>query len=360
MRSWCTPCRKLWLGLLLCVGSAQPLIAQEARPAPLAIDTAASFDQATDLNGNLATGVSADALVSVGLGRGLEGVIWPIVQRLGSGQWNHDVWIASVRYQRAGRVGLRVEAGLVPSPVGLANYIGRRPHLNPTIAQPSSLFTSLPTLEPQAPRANLLGAVYPFGGQVTLSGEHWYGHAAVIDTSPLRRRRIFSRTNPPRFTNVVVGGGVMPIVGLNIGASVTQGGWMRAGEAPNVTSDLDATVITVESEFAIAYTKLAGEWVRDRIETSTGERVATGWFVQGQQTLAPRWFVAGRVEKMSSPSVTPLLVVQQRLIGFEEVLGFRLTPELTLRLGHRARRGFGRPGYDQQAELSLVWWRRWL
>jgi hypothetical protein len=360
MAVWCAPFRKIWFGLLLCAGSAQPLIAQETRAAPIAIDTVASFDEAADFKGNYATGVSADALVSVGLGRGLEGVIWPIVQRLGSGQWNRDIWIASVRYQRAGPVGLRIEAGLVPSPVGLANYIGRRPHLNPTIAQPSSLFTSLPALEPLAPRANLLGAVYPFGGQVTLSGEHWYSHAAVIDTSPLRRRRIFSRTNPPRFTNVVVGGGVMPIVGLNIGASVTQGGWMRAGEGPNVTSDLDATVITVESEFSVAYTKLAGEWVRDRIETSTGERVATGWFVQGQQTLAPRWFVAGRVEKMSSPFVTPLLVVQQRLMGFEEVLGFRLTPELTLRLGHRARRGFGRPGYDQQAELSLVWWRRWL
>ena len=360
MSVWGAPCRKLWFGLLLCVGSAQPLFAQETRPAPAAIDTVASFDEAADFRGNYATGVSADALVSVGLGRGLEGVIWPIVQRLGSGQWNHDLWIASVRYQRAGPIGLRVEAGLVPSPVGLANYIGRRPHLNPTIAQPSSLFTALPALEPQAPRANLLGAVYPFGGQVTLSGPHWYGHAAVIDTSPLRRRRIFSRTNPPRFTNVVVGGGVMPIVGLTIGASVTQGGWMRAGEGPNVTADLDATVVTVESEFSIAYTKLAGEWVRDRIETSTGEHTANGWFVQGQQTLAPRWFVAGRVERMSSPLVTSPLVVRQRLVGFEEVVGFRLTPELTLRLGHRARRGFARPRYDQQAELSLVWWRRWL
>ena len=135
---------------------------------------------------------------------------------------------------------------------------------------------------------------------------------------------------------------------------------MRAGEGPNVTADLDATVITVESEFSIAYTKLAGEWVRDRIDTSTGEHTANGWFVQGQQTLAPRWFVAGRVERMSSPLVTSLLVVRQRLVGFEEVVGFRVTPELTLRLGHRARRGFGRAGYDQQAELSLVWWKRWL
>ncbi|HEY5618351.1 MAG TPA: hypothetical protein VIK60_10415 [Vicinamibacterales bacterium] len=351
---------RTWLGIVLCLTSAPPLLAQEAQPSVLAIDTAASFDESVDFSGNYATGLSVDALVSVGLGRGLEGIVWPIVQRLGSGQWSRDVWIASVRYERAGPVGLRVEGGLVPSPVGLANFIGRRPHLNPTIAQPSSLFSALPQLETRGPRANLLGAVYPFGGQVTLSGRHWYGHAAMIDTSPLRRRRILSRTNPPRFTNVVVGGGVMPFVGLTIGASVTHGGWMRAGEIPTVTTDQDATVVTVESEFSFAHTRLSGEWVRDLIETSTGDRVAAGWFVQGQHTLAPRWFVAGRVEKISSPLVTPPLVLQQRLVGFEEVVGFRLTPEFTVRLGHRARRGFGRPGYDHQAAVSMVWWRRWI
>ena len=353
-------CWTLPLALACSVATARPLLGQETRPSVVAIDTAVSFDHAVAFGDDYATGLSADAVVSVGLGHGLEGVMWPVVQRLGSGQWIRDVWIASVRYERAGPIGVRVEAGLVPSPVGFANYIGRRPHLNPTIAQPSSLFTTLPAFESDGPRTNLLGAVYPFGGQVTLSGQHWYGRTAVIDTSPLRRRRIFSRTNPPRFTNVVVGGGVMPIVGLHVGASVTHGGWMRAGEATGVTADRDATVITVESEFSIAHTKVAGEWVRDLIETSTGERAPSGWFVQAQQTLAPRWFLAARAERMSAALVTPLLVERQRLVGFEEVLGFRLTPELTLRFGHRARQGFGEPAYEHQGEVSIVWWRRWI
>ena len=348
------------LALVVVLATARPLLGQETRASTVAVDTAVSLDHALDFGDEHSTGLSADAVISVGLGRGLEGVIWPVVQRLGSGQWIRDVWIASMRYERAGSVSVRVEAGLVPSPVGFANYIGRRPHLKPTIAQPSSLFTSLPMLEADGPRANLLGAVYPFGGQVTLSGRHWYGRAAVIDTSPLRRRRIFSRSNPPRFTNLVVGGGVRPLVGLHVGGSVTHGGWMRAGEATGVTTDRDATVITVESEFSIAYTKVAGEWVHDLIETSSGERTASGWFVQAQQTLAPRWFVAARAERMSSPLVTPLFVERQRLAGFEEVIGFRLTPELTLRLGHRARRGFARPAYEHQGEVSLVWWRRWM
>ena len=41
-------------------------------------------------------------------------------------------------------------------------------------------------------------------------------------------------------------------------------------------------------------------------------------------------------------------------------LGFRVTPEITLRAGHRARQGFGRPGYDHTISASIVWWRRWL
>ena len=82
--------------------------------------------------------------------------------------------------------------------------------------------------------------------------------------------------------------------------------------------------------------------------------------MQGRQTLAPRWFVAGRVERMASPLVLPTGVRQQRFSSAEEVLGYRLTPELTLRAGHRARRGFGRPDFDHQVAVFIVWWRRWI
>jgi hypothetical protein len=332
---------------------------QVARPSTLAIDTTASGESAVDVNGNYGYGTAVDAFVSVGLGK-FEAIAWPVVQRQ-SGQWNKDVWIAALRYERPGPVGVRVDAGLIPAPIGLANLTVRRPHLNPTISSPSSLFTQLPPLEPtiRAPRANLLGGIYPLGGQVTVAGAHWDIRAGVIDTSPLRRRRILSRTNPPRFTNVLVGGGVTPFVGFRVGASVTHGGWQRSGESPLITETHDATVVTVESEFSYAYTKLAGEWVRDSIDTSVGTQVASGWFVQGLQTLSPRWFVSGRVERMASPLVLPIGAVDQDLAGIEEVLGFRVTPEVTFRIGHRARRGFGRGDYDNQASASIVWWRRW-
>ena len=312
----------------MCVGCALSLstpvvaLAQQARPSRLAIDTVATIDEFVDGNGNDATGVIVDAIVSVSLGRGFEGIVWPIVQRLAStGRWYQDVWIATLRYERAGPIGLRVEGGLIPSPVGLANLTVRRPHLNPTISQPSALFTPLPSLESRGPRPNLLGAIYPLGGQVTVSGAHWDARAALIDTSPLRRRGVFTDPKPSRFANLVVGGGVTPVVGLRVGASMTHGGWQRAGESPATTSERDATVVTVESEFSFAYTKLSGEWVRDAIATSSGTRVASGWFVQGQQTLAPRWFVAGRVERMASPLVLPTGVQQQRFSSAEEIRG---------------------------------------
>jgi hypothetical protein len=350
------------LVMLACATSAS---AQQALPSNFAVDTAAALDESIDFDGNYSTGVVVDAVVSAEFGHGFQGIVRPFLQRLNSGEWNRQIWIATLRYERPGPLGLRIDGGLIPSPIGLAN-LTLRPQNNPTINQPSSLFTPLPPFEPRGSRATLLGAVYAFGAQATVSGTHWDARTALIDTSPLRTRRVFSPTNPPRFYNVVIGGGVTPVVGLRIGASLTHGGWQRAGESPLVTADRDATIATVESELSFRYTKLTGEWTRDRLETSTGPRIASGWFVQGQQTLAPRWFVAGRVERMTSPAVfwvdpgAPPLVVQQRLKGVEETLGYRLTPEITIRVGHRARQGFGRPGFDHTMAVSAVWWRRWL
>jgi hypothetical protein len=345
-----------WRSLLALLLIATPAQAQLSRPSMFAIDTTAAVDEAVDENGNLSNGVIVDSVVSADLGRGLQAVVRPFLQRLGSGEWNRQVWVAEVRYERQGAVGVRIDAGLIPSPIGLANTT-LRPHLNPPISQPASLFTPLPITLPAGPRLTLLGAVYPFGGQITLSTLRWDVRAALIDTSPLRTRRVFADANPPRFAQAVVGAGITPVVGLRIGASVAHGGWQKAGETPLVTEDHDATVLTVESEFSFRYTKLAAEWVRDSLESASGNMIASGWFVHGQQTLTPRWFVAGRIERMSAPGPAS---GRQHFSGTEEVLGFRVTPDLTLRAGHRAREGFGRTGFDHQAAVSAVWWKRWM
>jgi hypothetical protein len=349
-----------WLaGCVAALLLATPALAQESRVSPVAVDSDVSFDQSVDANGNTSTGVLFDSVASLRVGPHLEAVTRPFLQRQANGEWNWQVWVAEARYERPGRVGVRVDGGLIASPVGYANLM-LRPHLNPTIALPSSLFTPLPTIEPGV-RATLLGAVYPYGGAVTVSGRHWDLRTAMIDTSPLRTRRIFGyENNPPEFANVVFGGGITPVVGLRIGASVTHGGWVEAGEAPSATRDRNATVVTIESEFEYRYTKFAAEWTRDGLETSNGDTRALGWFAQVHQTLAPRWFVAGRVERMTSGALAgPRTFVDQHFSGTEEVLGYRITPTITVRGGHRARRGFGSPEFAHAAEMSVVWAQRW-
>jgi hypothetical protein len=329
---------------------------------PVAVDTVVAIDHSADADVPDTTGVLFDAVASVGLGRGFEAFVRPIAQRLDRGttaEWNRQIWIATLRYQRPGDVGLRVDAGLIPSPIGLANLM-LRPHLNPTIALPSALSAALPLAG--APRTTLLGFIYGYGASATVSGSRWDARAAVIDASPVRPRRIFAEAgqNPPRFGTVVLGGGVTPFVGVRVGASVTSSGWQRAGESPGITADRDVTVVTLESQVEFRHTKLQGEWVRDSFETATGRQHASGGWVQAQQTLTPRWFAAARIEQIAAPQVSPLgATVNLRLTSVEGTVGFRLTPELTFRIGHRARRTFNAPTYDNQILMSAVWWKRW-
>jgi hypothetical protein len=227
------------------------------------------------------------------------------------------------------------------------------------VSLPSSLFQALPAVEIGAPRTTLLGAVYAYGANASVSGRHWDARAAIIDTSPLRTRRTFGENNPPRFNNLVFGAGVTPFVGLRVGGSITHGGWERAGESAAILQNRDATIITIETEMSYRYTKVLGEWVRDTIETGGGDVVASGWYVQGQQTLTPRWFAAARVERMASPALTTPTLVDQTLKGVEETIGFRITPDVTVRADHRARQLFGRTTFDHQVAVSAVWWRRW-
>jgi hypothetical protein len=77
------------------------------------------------------------------------------------------------------------------------------------------------------------------------------------------------------------------------------------------------------------------------------------------QTLAPRWFVAARVERINT--TLPLAVpAQQRFNGSEQTIGFRLTPEITLRASHRLIERFGTNEFGHTGAVSIVWYRRWM
>ena len=122
-------------------------LAQVRVPPWLTLDSVAAIDRTSDSNSTAPTGVIMDAFASAQLGNGFEIYARPFVQRLATGEWNRQVWLAAVRFERKGPVGLRVDAGLIPSPIGLAN-LTLRPHINPTISQPAWLFQGLPAPVP--------------------------------------------------------------------------------------------------------------------------------------------------------------------------------------------------------------------
>ena len=127
--------------------TAAPAAAQQAQPSVLSIDSAADVDVTVDADGNQVTGVFLDSLVVADFGHNIQAMVRPQVQRLAaSGEWNRQIWVAELRYERTGPVALRIEGGYIPSPVGLAN-LTLRPQMNPTIAQPAELFTSIPSPE---------------------------------------------------------------------------------------------------------------------------------------------------------------------------------------------------------------------
>jgi hypothetical protein len=352
-----------WIVVLL---MAAPAAAQEAKLSAVSIDSSADVDVTVDANGNQVTGIFLDTLVTADFGKHLEAIVRPQVQRLAnSGEWNRQLWVAELRYERPGPVAFRVEGGYIPSPVGLAN-LTLRPHMNPTIGVPAELFTSIPSPELRGPRINLLSGIYPLGAQATVSARHWDTRVALMDTSPLRLRRVFATPNvplfagnPPRFTNVVIGGGVTPFVGFRLGASLTHGGWLRAGESPAVTENRDANLVSVEGELSFRHTALAGEWVHDALDTTFGTRTAAGWYLQGAQAVSPRWFVAGRFDDIRT-TLPVAAALEQNFRNTEQTLGFRVTPEITLRVSHRMREPFGGTTWAHTGAFSIVWYRRWM
>jgi len=81
--------------------------------------------------------------------------------------------------------------------------------------------------------------------------------------------------------------------------------------------------------------------------------------VQGAQAVSPRWFVAGRFDNIRTtlPVATAL---EQDFRNTEQTLGFRVTPEITLRLSHRMREPFGATAWAHVGAFSVVWYRRWM
>jgi hypothetical protein len=196
---------------------------------------------------------------------------------------------------------------------------------------------------------------------LTLSATRWDARAAIVDAPPNRSYVLGAPTPNPRTPPTYVGGaGYSPWIGLRVGVAYATGIYATTRELtrpPAVNRHLN--MVSVESEYAVGYTRLSGEFTSDRLETAAAHAVATEWFVQAVQTLSPRWFVAARLEGANAPSRS-LDTPSPTLRMSEFAGGFRISTDVTLRTEAIRRKTYFSPSNDWQVGASLVWARRWL
>lgn len=275
--------------------------------------------------------------------------------------WDTELYEAGVRYERPGAISTRVDAGYIASPIGIGIF-DWRPSNNPTIVSHLSYVVPLlPFDRTVTVRPSPVANSYPLAAQLTLSATRWDARAALLNSSPTRPYIVGNTgVNPRQTPNLVLGGGVTPVTGLRLGISVAHGAYATDGEVtPAASADREATIVGGEGEFAVAYTNLRGEVLHTTYDVANGTVGATEWFVEGLQTLTPRWFGAARVEHVSGPPTTLGATVRTDLDMVEATAGFRLTPEITLRSSYYTRRFYAAPSWDHQVGVSIVWAKRW-
>jgi hypothetical protein len=276
--------------------------------------------------------------------------------------WDTQLYQASLRYERSGDISTRVDAGYIASPIGLGLF-DSNPRANPTIAGHASYFTPMLPFDAGGPRGPAIASTYPLGAVVTVSATRWDARAAIVNSAPVRNWILGATSNPSATPVFEAGAGVTPTTGLRLGVTFAQGAYLTQDElAPTAAhGDRDLTLIGFEGDYSVRYTKITGEFVRDRLTLPGEVGIAHTWFVQGTQTLHPRWFVSGREEGTSSPVAGTGVIfrAQPHLLAGELTAGYRATRDFTIKSSYYARESYGRTTWDQQAAVQVVWQKRW-
>jgi hypothetical protein len=123
--------------------------------------------------------------------------------------------------------------------------------------------------------------------------------------------------------------------------------------------DASASVYNVEGEYAFGYTRITGELIVDRFETMIAPAVSRGFNLLAVQTLSPRWFVAGRTVRASTPVLTGTNPGRRGATSAEGTLGYRVNRTITLRAAYQGSTSFSRQTWQHAIAFSTVWSQRW-
>ena len=326
------------------------------------LETTASIDHFTNDAAATRPQIIFDIVATVRLGAGWDAYVRPWVRLPRNPGWDTLIYQAAVRYQRPGPVALRVDAGDIASPIGLG-LLDTSPSVNPLIGPHMSYFVPMLPFNTGTPsRVLAVASSYPLGVVASLSGRRWDARVATVESTPTRIRTIGGATKPLATGVIEAGAGFTPAVGLRVGVSMAHGAYLTSAEIPQPNAgDRHVTMFGVEGEYAFGYTKLSGEWIRDRFDTSTTPVDAHTWFIQGMHTISPRWYVAGRREATYAPArfTGDILAAQPDLNSAELTVGYRATPEITVKGSWASSRFYGASEWVQHAGFGVVWNRRW-
>lgn len=343
--------RSIAAGIVLGLAQAAAAAAQEGVPARVSADTVVS---ASMFSGNDRPGGMIDATARVEVGGGATIVVRPWAWRRPDTTWTGQFYQLQLRYQSRTRLPVRIDAGIITSPLGL-NTLQMRADLNPTIAPVFYYVAPLPRFDATFDGLNAISAGYPLGAIVSASGAKWDLRGGMTDATPARARAPGKSGQPPAMPQVIFGGGVSPLPGVRIGVGFSHGGYRKAsGTLPRAS----ATVFNVEAEYAFNQTRLSGEWLQDRFHAEPHTFIARSFYAQAVQTITPRVFAAGRVARTKAPPFFVSGIVAHRTT-VELTGGYRLSTEWTLRGGYFRERRYLAPAWDNQAAASVVWAKRW-
>lgn len=344
LRAWAT-------SVLLLV--ALPCAAQTSRVALDAV-AAADIDRGSQVTRRATMWL--DLFGAVRLAEGVDLRVRPVVfRRTFDGEWRTQMYELALRYERPGTIGVRVDAGQFTSPIGLG-LLENRPNRNPVVSQHSTLYLPTPRIEAGTPTTFLLAAAYPLGAKITVSGAKWDARAAIVDGSPIRVRPFFGDNKPPRMRNLVAGIGVTPYIGLGVGVAAATGSYAAESEVRDPAGgDRRATVFQAEAEWAFRHTRMAGEWLWTKRQLAAQDATVDGGWMEATQTITPRLFGAIRVdEQWTRWSGAGDVRQRSSYHRFETAVGFRLTPDITLRAAFMTRKGYVVNFWDDQVLASIV------
>lgn len=350
------------LAVLACTMTGSTARAQS--PSRVSLDSVSAVDlfRGDGTTGNPGASLDVSSVIRIGGGWSAHIRPWFFKSSADGSAWSRELYQAAVRYEHHGPLSLRADAGYIASPLGLG-MLDMRADINPTIQPHLSYFVPLLPFDSGAPMVGPIAASYPLGATATVSTMRWDARAAVVNSAPTRRSAFNAQRGNPDPTPVfITGGGLTLRPGLRVGAGYAQGQYATADELADPSGDgRNLRMWNVEGEFAFGYTKLAGEWTTERFSRGTRVDTASTWFAQVSQTLTPRWFAAARHEAIGAPPPGGAVTNAPRLSfrTSEGTVGYRVTPELTLRGSLTASRWYTARTTDRRAGVQVVWSRRW-